>query len=131
MKDHRILALTIEQTPRGVEPLRKPTPRVLEKGIKRAGIEKHRKDIRAQVFARDHGHCRVCQGYATEMHELVFRSRGGQRSLYNSIAVCTALGGNNCHAMLQRHVIEWAFTDDVRGADAPIQFTANRRVWEG
>jgi 5-methylcytosine-specific restriction endonuclease McrA len=110
----------------------KRPPLVIERGRKVVKREQHRQEIRALVFARDHGMCRCCKGHATEMHELVFRSRGGKRSLYNSIAVCTSLGGANCHQMLQKHIIDWAYTDDERGADALIRFTmpATGRTWE-
>ena len=68
--------------------LKKPMPRVLEKKLQRAQVEKHRQLIKAEVFERDHGRCRCCGGYAFELHELRFRSLGGERSRHNSIAVC-------------------------------------------
>lgn len=91
--------------------LPKGTPRVVLKSLKAKAAEKHRKDIKAQVFARDGGKCRVCGGQAEEMHELEFRSLGGKRSLENSIAVCI-FRGNNCHRLLQTHAI------DVEGENA-------------
>jgi hypothetical protein len=92
-------------------PLSKGQPRVLLKALKDKAEEKHRKDIKAKVFARDKGKCRVCGSQADEMHELDFRSLGGKRSLENSIAVCI-FRGNNCHRYLQTHAI------DVEGSDA-------------
>lgn len=125
----------MKQLPDGivpVEPLRKPMPRVLEKKLQRAQVEKDRVSIKAQVFARDNSRCRCCGGHATEMHELKSRGSGGKRSLYNSIAVCD-YRGNSCHRLLQVFVIYWEFTDASKGANAPICFSdpIHRRVWEG
>ena len=91
--------------------LQKPTPRVVEKTQRKRAIEQHRKRIRALVFARDKGKCRVCGGLAHEMHELRYRSLMGSVSLENSIAVCN-YQGNSCHRLLQTHAI------DVIGTDA-------------
>ncbi len=110
--------------------LHKPTPRVVTKKIRDAKIEEHRQTVRDAVFTRDQGICRCCRAHATEMHELRFRSLGGKRSLYNSIAVCTALsGGNNCHRLLQTHVIAYAFKNHRIGANGPIIFNMGTRVW--
>jgi hypothetical protein len=109
--------------------LKKPIPRVVTKKIRDKQIEQHRQTVREQVFARDQGICRCCRAHATEMHELRFRSLGGKRSLDNSIAVCTALGGNNCHRMLQTNVITYAFKSATRGANGPIVFNVGTRVW--
>lgn len=85
----------------------KPIPRALERAENKRKAEEHRKEIKALVWKRDEGKCRVCGGPATEMHELRFRSLGGQRSTENSIAVCTGMaGGKNCHRYLQSHAIE-------------------------
>ena len=99
------------------------TPRVIEKAQKVKAIEAHRKSVKAQVFARDGGKCRVCGGPAQEMHELVFRSLGGKRSLENSIAVCN-YQGRNCHRLLQRLCIEWEGAD----ANARVVFHWNRKM---
>lgn len=104
-------------------PLAKGQPRVLAKASKAKAEEAHRKAIKAQVFSRDGGKCRVCGGSAEEMHELDFRSLGGVRSLENSIAVCI-FRGNNCHKLLQSHAIE------VEGTNANLRliFSWNRRM---
>ena len=130
VKDRQPAARAIDDSSIADIRLHKPIPHVVTKKIRDAEIEQHRQDIRDQVFTRDQGTCRCCRAHATEMHELRFRSLGGERSLYNSIAVCTALsGGNNCHQMLQRNVIAYAFKDGRRGASGPIVFNVGTRVW--
>lgn len=112
-----------------IQPLTKGMPTVLRRKFKRAAIEKDRVAIKDAVFRRDGGRCRVCGAPATEMHELVFRSRGGKRSLYNSIAVCD-WRANSCHQMLQKHVITHRFWSESFGADSTITFTMGPRRWE-
>jgi 5-methylcytosine-specific restriction endonuclease McrA len=115
----------------GVQPLRKPMPKVLERKLKRAAIEKHRVSIKAEVFKRDGGKCRCCGAHATEMHELRFRSLGGKRSLENSIAVCD-WRANSCHQMLQRLVILAECVSANMGANGIIKFsTGDKKVWFG
>lgn len=90
----------------------KTLPRQLTKAKQKADEEKHRKAIKALVWKRDAGKCRVCGDTATEMHELKFRSLMGERSTENSIAVCAFGSKHNCHRLLQTHAI------DVQGNDA-------------
>lgn len=92
-------------------PQPKPTPRPITKAVKAKTVESHRRTIKAAVFARDKGKCRVCGGPAQEMHELRFRSLGGKRSMENSIAACN-FTGRNCHRLLQTLCL------DVEGTDA-------------
>lgn len=87
-------------------------PRVVSKAMRKQDEERHRKEVKAAVFTRDKGKCRVCGDPATEMHELQFRSLGGERSLANSIAVCAFGSRHQCHRLLQTHAI------DVQGTDA-------------
>lgn len=101
--------------------LSKGVPRVREKAAQRQAIEAHRKRIKALVFARDKGRCRVCGGPAQEMHELRFRSLGGPVSTTNSIAVCN-YRGKNCHRLLQVHALLVSGTD----ADKRLRFTEAR-----
>lgn len=109
-------------------PLAKPIPRVVEKAERDKAIERHRRTVKAAVFARDHGCCRVCGRKAYEMHELRFRSLLGKRSLENSIAVCD-FRGNNCHWLLQRHIISYAFVDQDAGANGVIVFERHGKCW--
>lgn len=106
----------------------KPTPKIVLRCDKRKATEKHRREIKSAVFARDKGKCRCCKGVAHEMHELRFRSLGGKRSLENSIAVCN-YRGRNCHRMLQTHVI--TAEPIVRNANGPIAFERDGKVWIG
>ncbi len=108
----------------------KPRPRVLEKADKRKAIEQHRRDMKKAIFARDNGRCRCCGGTAHEMHELRFRSLGGERSLENSIALCN-YRGKNCHRLIQTHVISAEPLDGRFGANGLIAFTDNQtgRIW--
>jgi len=52
--------------------------------------------IRRQVFDRCDGKCEQCERYITwesfELHEKVFKGKGGEVSLENSVALC-----NHCH----------------------------------
>jgi 5-methylcytosine-specific restriction endonuclease McrA len=89
------------------EPTRRAT-----KAIRKVDEEAHRKEVKAAVWKRDGGKCRVCGDAAQEMHELEFRSLGGKRSLENSMAACAFGSRHNCHALLQKHEI------DVQGEDA-------------
>jgi 5-methylcytosine-specific restriction endonuclease McrA len=82
-----------------------PSRRAL-KAMQAVDEEKHRKEVKAAVWKRDGGKCRVCGDAAQEMHELEFRSLGGKRSLENSIAVCAFGSRHNCHRLLQKHEIE-------------------------
>lgn len=98
-------------------------PGVVTKHLRRKAKEAERIAIKKLVFARDGGKCRVCGGRAEEMHELDFRSLGGQRSLENSIAVCI-FRGKNCHQLLQKHAIEVEGTD----ANTRLIFRWNRAM---
>lgn len=52
--------------------------------------------IRHQIFVRQGGHCAKCNEIVTEqqmhLHEKIFRSKGGEISLDNSIGLCAS-----CH----------------------------------
>lgn len=52
--------------------------------------------IRHQIFVRQEGHCDKCNEIVTEqqmhLHEKIFRSKGGEISLDNSIGLCAS-----CH----------------------------------
>ena len=108
--------------------LQKPTPHVLVKEKRDKLIEKLRREVKAAVFARDRGRCRVCGGKAYEMHELRFRSLGGKRSLSNSVAVCD-FRGMHCHRKLQTLVIKVARLHAKLGANGIVAFRQDGRVW--
>ncbi len=74
------------------EPQRRAKARAKRQQAKRTHL------VRMYVFAREANRCRVCAQPATELHELRFRSLGGQISTRNSVACC-----HQCHSRLHRH----------------------------
>jgi hypothetical protein len=104
------------------------TPRALDK-IKadKAKLAEERK-IKNAVRKRD-PFCRVClYRPSSEVHELVFKSVGGEVSLQNSLGVCAGRNSGLCHQLLQQHGIKYAFTNPEKGAAAPMRFSMNRSV---
>ncbi len=105
-----------------ISPQPKPPKRAAIKRKRRATKAAHVKSVRAQVFEREEGWCRVCRALdsnavergwagiasvrdrliqpATDLHEIRFRSLGGKVSTQNSIAVC-----RSHHRDLQAHRI--------------------------
>lgn len=82
--------------------LAKPTPKVVEKVAKEraiAGLDRREKE---KVRTRDKEACRVCGGKTRDVHERVFKSRGGVASLENSLCACRRI----CHRLLQQHGIQ-------------------------
>lgn len=53
-----------------------------------------------KVRTRDAEHCRVCLRKTRDVHERLFKSRGGVASLHNSLCACPG-----CHPLLQGHAI--------------------------
>jgi hypothetical protein len=82
-------------------PLPKPEPRRKTKARRKRERRNHVAEVRQYVFARERDTCRACRRRtATDMHEIIFRSKGGNISRTNSIAVC-----QGCHQFLHRHDI--------------------------
>lgn len=54
-----------------------------------------------KVRKRDHEACRVCFRATRDVHERLFKSRGGVASLTNSMCACRI-----CHDFLQHHAIQ-------------------------
>ncbi len=54
-----------------------------------------------KVRKRDHEACRVCLRWTRDVHERLFKSRGGVASLANSMCAC-----RTCHPFLQEHAIQ-------------------------
>lgn len=96
----------------------KPEPRQRTKARLQRFKQRLTKAVRAAVFERDEGLCRVCGQPATDMHELVYRSQGGQISLSNSLAVC-----RDCHRGLHSHRIQ----GDSLDANGPITWLIQSR----
>lgn len=106
----------------------KPTPRVLVKKARKTAESSDEKRIKREVRARDK-FCRVClYRPSAEVHELVFKSKGGKVSLFNSLGVCAARNSGLCHQLLQTHAIGYCFKQPGRGADGPMTFSMNQSV---
>jgi 5-methylcytosine-specific restriction endonuclease McrA len=110
--------------------IEKPVTRKREKAARKRAQAKVTATVRAFVFTRDKGRCRVCGGQAHELHELRFRSLGGKVSMHNSIAIC-----RGCHSDMQEHRVDYMFIDDRLGANGLIHFThvtkKELRSWVG
>lgn len=59
------------------------------------------KSIRQQVFERSQGDCEWCSGPISwktmELHEVIYRSRGGEIGTANSVALCYSCHHNDAH----------------------------------
>lgn len=85
---------------------------------------KQTKDVRAYVFGRERHLCRCCRIRPAEsLHEIQFRSQGGEVSRKNSIAVCGQIVGAvpSCHTYLQSHAI--VVFIGFEGAEGDLKFT--------
>ena len=60
----------------------------------KADDERLYKRTRKWAIERDNGLCVLCQAPATEVHHILFRSRGGDSRLSNLACLCRA-----CHNM--------------------------------
>jgi 5-methylcytosine-specific restriction endonuclease McrA len=93
----------------------KPVPRIVEKLARRQRHTATIKTVRAAVWKRERGMCRICRVRpAKHLHELRFRSLGGRVSTANSIAVCAI-----DHQLLHAHVTRVMGTD----ADGDLKFS--------
>ena len=63
-------------------------------------------DLRAAVLARDGYRCRRCRQPAESIHHRLPRSRGGDDSPLNLVALCGS-GTTGCHGLIEAHP-EWA-----------------------
>lgn len=95
-------------------------PRRILKARKKREKVRTTADVRVYVFGRERNVCRCCRKRRAEsMHELKFRSQGGNVSKKNSVAVCGD-GVRGCHGLLQRHEIDY-FAGPA-GAEAVLTF---------
>ena len=79
-------------------PVPKGTPKVVQKIVatrKAASLDRREKEA---VRKRDREACRVCGRKSREVHERLFKSRGGVASLSNSLVLCRV-----CHGLAQGH----------------------------
>lgn len=76
-------------------------PKVAAKVLKRRAVVRMDRTEKEQVRQRDQECCRVCLRKTRDVHERVFKSRGGVASLHNSLCAC-----RTCHPFLQEHGIQ-------------------------
>lgn len=79
----------------------KPIPRIVEKIQRRRKVLSLDRTEKEKVRRRDNESCRVCLRSTRDVHERLFKSRGGVASLDNSICACRV-----CHPFLQEHGIK-------------------------
>lgn len=68
-----------------------------QKKRRKRNLDRSEKEL---VRKRDQERCRVCLRRTREVHERLFKSRGGVASLHNSLCTCPG-----CHSLLQGHAI--------------------------
>lgn len=79
-------------------PVLKDEPKVLGKVLKRRTVQRMDRVEKEAVRQRDKECCRVCFRKTRDVHERIFKSRGGVASLVNSMCACRI-----CHPFLQEH----------------------------
>ena len=80
----------------------KPEARIvhtIQKRRKAARMDQASKEL---VRKRDRESCRICGRRSRDVHERVFKSRGGTASLVNSLVLCRQI----CHALVQQHAVQ-------------------------
>ena len=65
-----------------------PKPRAKRRVPKRANRNNFTKSVRNQVYKRDNGICQMCKGKGTEIHHVMFKSRGGRGVFTNGLTLC-------------------------------------------
>jgi 5-methylcytosine-specific restriction endonuclease McrA len=98
----------------------KPAKRSTVKARLRTQHAKAVAEVRRQVFERDRYVCRrphYVAVPATDMHEIVFRSQGGEQVTENCIALC-----HRCHMQIHARRL-WIIGTD---ANSPLQFVGEK-----
>jgi 5-methylcytosine-specific restriction endonuclease McrA len=82
--------------------------------------EKVRQYRQAHEFVRrrDKGRCRVCGGYGTQAHHVVYRSHGGRDEPRNLVWCCAS-----CHRLIHAKVVLVTF--DPKHPAKSVKFTRN------
>jgi RNA-directed DNA polymerase len=62
--------------------------------------------VRLAVWRRDGGRCRACQGRATHVHHVCYRSHGGRTSTANCLLLC-----RRCHQDVHARILRIVGTD--------------------
>lgn len=104
---------------RSAKPKGVTEPRIVQKITKRRAVARMDRIEKEAVRHRDQESCRVCGKRTRDVHERLFKSRGGVASLDNSICAC-----RTCHPFLQEHGIQ------VLGptCDGPLIFRMHEAV---
>lgn len=75
-----------------------PKPKHKRRIPKRFNRGNFSKETRRKIMLRDDGFCRVCGGFATQIHHVQPKGSGKGRGVYtNGMAVCS-----DCHAEIHR-----------------------------
>lgn len=94
-------------------------PRIVAKVTKKRAVLRMDRIEKESVRFRDKETCRVCGRKTRDVHERLFKSRGGVASLDNSVCAC-----RRCHPFLQEHGIT-VFGPTCNG---PLTFVMNEQV---
>jgi hypothetical protein len=109
--------------------LSKPPSRKRERERRRAARMVARSECRIAVRHRDGGRCRACGALAVDVHEIPFRSHGGDPTdTRHALCLCRA-----CHDAAHHGVprLRGVPIDPVSGVDGPVQWSRGERRWLG
>ena len=87
--------------------LAKPIPRYVEKLAAKRDKAANMRRVRVAVLARDKGRCRCCGAKGTDLHHVLYRSRGGKDTADNLVTVC-----RQCHEAIHGHALK-VYGDDA------------------
>jgi hypothetical protein len=79
----------------------KPQPKVVDTILKRRKAVSLDRAAKELVRQRDKEACRVCFRRSREVHERIYKSRGGAASLENSLVLC-----KTCHALVHGRALK-------------------------
>ncbi|RDW17607.1 hypothetical protein CWR48_13905 [Oceanobacillus arenosus] len=74
-----------------------PKPNHKRRVPKRVNRGKFNKETREKVNDRDRGLCQQCGQVGTEVHHVMFKSRGGRGVFTNALTLC-----NGCHIQVHK-----------------------------
>ena len=80
----------------------KNEPSIVGRIVRKRRVRCLDRAAKESVRRRDRGACRICMGTSRDVHERVFKSRGGMASLDNSLVLCRRI----CHALVQQHAVK-------------------------
>lgn len=74
-----------------------PKPQHKRRVPKQSSRNTFPKSVRKAIYERDNGKCQVCGGIGTEIHHVMFRSRGGRGVETNGLTLC-----HTCHSKIHQ-----------------------------